>query len=625
MTNVVGFGAPSLVDGLWCLLRPMFFFRREQAWGSPNDDDWDVHLGPMPNTILRIEGPVQPFDRFNQQLRTCCANRWTQFVWTTWSPHDEPWLRSEVRSGRNSALSFICQAGHRFRTPANALNLSHRNRFQGCGFCARHRVAPGLTSLDVTHPLVAARWHPSLNDAILPAQILAGSPEKHWWLCGKGHEYVATVGSQTGLHPRGCPYCAGTRVDPGVTGIDPARPDMLAIWDHKRNPELPKNVSPGVAKQFWWTCPRGHSYQATAINVSHGRRCGICAGKQVVAGVNDFASRRPDLLAEWNAVRNSVQPNEVPEFSNQRVWWRCERGHEWQAPIVARSSDRRGCPVCSGRRLRAGTNTFADLYPHLASQWDPLLNGGVLPTDVGRSSRLSVWWRCDAGHAFRRTVAERILKPNCGYCTCKWVLPGVNDVLTRYPVIAADWEVERNRPAIACLPGTARRYWLCVNGHRQHETVPNRVKTDGCPRCPKEERAAYYQTHSASGSAPFLRIIEALQSIEDRQRGGTERGGTRTGYPEPMSRLPRATPAELAPEPWPEAPSDDPVAEAVRRFVVRLQREIGDRSVRSVASIANVDHGALLRVLAGKTWPDLATLARLEIALRADLWGRAND
>lgn len=39
-----------------------------------------------------------------------------------------------------------------------------------------------------------------------------------------------------------------------------------------------------------------------------------------------------------------------------------------------------------------------------------------------------------------------------------------------------------------------------------------------------------------------------------------------------------------------------------------------------MAAAAGIHHVTLLRVLAGDSWPDIATLARLEIALDANLW-----
>ncbi|MFC0678427.1 hypothetical protein ACFFGH_11320 [Lysobacter korlensis] len=87
-----------------------------------------------------------------------------------------------------------------------------------------------------------------------------------------------------------------------------------------------------------------------------------------------------------------------------------------------------------------------------------------------------------------------------------------------------------------------------------------------------------------------------------------------------MPRPARPSPAELSPEPWPARPSDDPVAEVARRLVLNVEREIGGRSVRSVAESAQVDHTTLLGLLRGRSWPDLVTIARLERGLEADLW-----
>lgn len=82
---------------------------------------------------------------------------------------------------------------------------------------------------------------------------------------------------------------------------------------------------------------------------------------------------------------------------------------------------------------------------------------------------------------------------------------------------------------------------------------------------------------------------------------------------------------ELAGEPWPDVPSDDPLAELARRFVLTLREAMDGRSVNSVAIAAGMHHQTLLNVLAGKVWPDFATIARLEMTLQTSLWpGRAD-
>jgi len=82
----------------------------------------------------------------------------------------------------------------------------------------------------------------------------------------------------------------------------------------------------------------------------------------------------------------------------------------------------------------------------------------------------------------------------------------------------------------------------------------------------------------------------------------------------------RERPFELAPGPWPETPSPDPIAELARRFSINLAAAIGDASIRSVSRETEVPHNTVASILAGRVWPDFVTIARLEIGLKTPLW-----
>lgn len=615
-----------VADGVWLLIRPIVFYRRAQLEGSQHGFEWDEHFGVAPPLDGPFPGPLQPFARYNEQLRTCARSRWEDFLLRSLAPHEQRLLRDYGSAGSSSECAFICPQGHCYRTSLNGVSSSHRDRYEGCGICAHHRADPGVNSLDVTHFRVASRWHPDRNVDLRPRDVLAGSDVKAWWLCELGHSYYASITSQTRPNSAGCPYCSGSKAIPGVTGIDPARPDLIELWDYERNALSPKLALPHSALPYWWLCPEGHSYFAPVARVALGRKCGVCTGRQVLVEVNDLCSQFPEVAAEWHPTRNGdLQPSQVFMRSGCKAWWLCPLGHEWQTGVRNRTEGHTGCAVCSGKRLKPGFNTLADARPELAEQWHSLLNGELRPTDVGLASGAWVWWVCPSGHAFAMTVAARVHSPKCRFCSNKWVLPGVNDVATRFPTIIDDWDVVRNKPAVVSLPGDARRHWLCRDGHVAFESVRNRFKTGGCPRCPPSERAGCRPVPSGASKRPYEQIAArfAAPAVRTASTGATRREHA-TDYPDRMSRTPRATPAELAPAPWPAHATDDPVAEAVRQFVLRLQAEIGDRSVRSVAAMANVDQNALRRLLLGLTWPDLATLARLELALNADLWARPN-
>ena len=89
-----------------------------------------------------------------------------------------------------------------------------------------------------------------------------------------------------------------------------------------------------------------------------------------------------------------------------------------------------------------------------------------------------------------------------------------------------------------------------------------------------------------------------------------------------MARTERLTPAQLAPAPWPTVASPDPVGEVARQFVINLRAAIDGASIRSVSATANLHHTTLLGILEGRTWPDLETIAKIELGLDAEVWPR---
>jgi len=90
----------------------------------------------------------------------------------------------------------------------------------------------------------------------------------------------------------------------------------------------------------------------------------------------------------------------------------------------------------------------------------------------------------------------------------------------------------------------------------------------------------------------------------------------------PSRRSPRA---HVVSGEWPLAKLDgDPAAEVAQRLSARLAAAAGELSLRGVEAATGVDHDSVARILRGDTWPDIATVAKLEHGLGVDLWpGRA--
>ena len=58
----------------------------------------------------------------------------------------------------------------------------------------------------------------------------------------------------------------------------------------------------------------------------------------------------PNLLKEWHPQKNiPLTPKNFTAFSNQKVWWRCPKGHEYDMIIKNRTSQGINCPFCRKR------------------------------------------------------------------------------------------------------------------------------------------------------------------------------------------------------------------------------------------------------------------------------------
>ena len=238
--------------------------------------------------------------------------------------------------------------------------INHRTspRSRGCPKCAqikrnktkRENLVKKRGSLAQKNPKLAREWHPTKN-TFTPNDITANSPERVWWQCSKDkrHEWEAPVNSRN--NGAGCPICSGHRLVVGINDLATLRPDLAKQWHPTKNKKnKPSDVIAGSDKYAWWICPNDekHEWKARINNRINGNGCPFCAGKAVLVGFNDLATVMPRLVKEWHPTKNGeVTPQSVVAGCNKKVWWKCERGHEWQAAISKRSNGTR-CPECFG-------------------------------------------------------------------------------------------------------------------------------------------------------------------------------------------------------------------------------------------------------------------------------------
>ena len=65
-------------------------------------------------------------------------------------------------------------------------------------------------NLSIINPNLAKQWHPTKNGSLTPRDVAPNSNKRVWWICEKGHEWVALVLNRN--RGTGCPYCAPQKI-----------------------------------------------------------------------------------------------------------------------------------------------------------------------------------------------------------------------------------------------------------------------------------------------------------------------------------------------------------------------------------------------------------------------------
>lgn len=433
-----------------------------------------------------------------QAMYDYCIEHGKTAVLQEWHPTKNGSLTPrDMTYGSSRKAWWLCEKGHEWpqRVCDRILN-GH-----SCPYCAGKKVLPGFNDLASQEPEVAKEWHPTKNAPLMPDMVTMGSSKKVWWVCGKGHEWQQVVSDRI-YNGHGCPYCAGKKAWPGFNDLASQEPEITKQWHSTKNGSLtPEMVTAGSQKMIWWVCDRGHEWRATVKSRTEGCGCPVCANRAIIPEFNDLATTRPELAKQWHPTKNgTLTPQDVVAGTLRKVWWQCEKGHEWQATVASRASGV-GCPVCAGKVIILGENDLATVFPGIAAQWHPTQNGDLKPETLSPYSNRSVWWLCPKGHDYRARVAARTsCGSGCPYCAGKKIWPGFNDLASLEPEVAKQWHTTLNGTLTPEMvtPGSSKKvWWQCPDGHVWKAVIHSRARGRkcGCPVCAgrvKPERLERY-------------------------------------------------------------------------------------------------------------------------------------
>ena len=439
----------------------------------------------------------------------------------------------------NKKAWWMCKKGHEWKA-----TIADRTLGSGCPYCSGKIATKGVNDLQTVQPRLSEEWNYSLNGDLTPSDVLPTSNKKVWWVCKKGHEWQSTIYNRT--LGNGCPFCSGRVAISGVNDLQTLNPNLAKEWNYSLNGDLtPSNVLPRSHFKVWWICEHGHEWQAIINNRTKGRGCPFCTGRIAISGVNDLQTLNPNLAKEWDySLNENLKPSQLLPSSNKKVWWKCERGHNWQASVNHRNAGE-GCPICSSE-LRTSFPEYALIYYLRNYGVDALHSQKELGYELDVFiPKLKIAIEYDGGYWHKNRINEDLAKnARCekdgiklyrireGLSSLnstsidfvikntKGDLPDVirrilNDIIkaeadvdlqrdflaieqlrvysekvhslaSLNQALALEWNYEKNGellPEHVTSNSNKNVWWKCSNGHEWQATIQSRNTGNGCPFC----------------------------------------------------------------------------------------------------------------------------------------------
>lgn len=456
----------------------------------------------------------------------------------------------QVHAGSKTKVWWIGKCNHSW-----SASIQNRVLGTGCPICAGKEVLAGFNDLLTKYPDVANEWHPTLNGKLKPNNVTAHSDSKIWWLCQTcGHSYYSSIYSRTSLHT-GCPICCNKQIVEGYNDLETTHPRIAKEWNFARNGALtPTEVAAGSNKKVWWKCEMQHEWEATISSRTSGRECPICAKKgrtakrqnTILLKRGSLLSRYPTIAEQWHPTKNAeTTPDTVTPGSKKKVWWICEKGHEWTASIYSRVSGR-GCPYCNFEHSTSFPEQALFFY---LSQVTPAINRYMILSreiDIylpeikvgieynGRYYHANRGQQDEEKKIFLKEKGIRLISVNEGitagiegdniyyqYVNSDYItlseaikcilklcnLPSLdidierdrkqiyeqyiqheklNSLASKYPWVIEEWDYEKNgklTPWQISYGSRKRVYWKCKKCGYQWSSVAYTRKKSGCPCC----------------------------------------------------------------------------------------------------------------------------------------------
>lgn len=147
-----------------------------------------------------------------------------------------------------------------------------------------------------------------------------------------------------------------------------------------------------------------------------------------------------------------------------------------------------GCPYCTGKAVFQGENDLLSQAPEIAQYFNNEMNQ-CSSDEIFVKSNKKYWWNCDNGlnHKYQMKPINKVCKnQGCPICSGHQLLRGFNDLQTKRPDVASEWDYEANEnlPSDYTYGSGYKAWWKCNKCGESYQSPINvHIQGHKCPYC----------------------------------------------------------------------------------------------------------------------------------------------
>lgn len=363
-------------------------------------------------------------------------------------------------------------------------------------------------------------------------------------------EWKASIASRnSGI---GCPFLSG-KCWPGFNDLTTTNHEILKYWDYSKNKRKPELYTKGNHEKVWWICDYGHSFKSSVAAQCRKYSCPVCNKEKQTSFPEQaiYFYIRQILPEAINGDKTALDGLELDIFIPSKKIGIEYDGYAWhkntdkdinkdtickQKGIKLIRVREEGCKTykndstlvyyykysdwqaldkiikeicsyltskCIDISIERDINKIEEMYftdkrnnsaavsnPELLSIWHPTKNAGLTLYQFNHGSEKIAWWQDSLGHEYKCRINVMTREgEHCPYCSNRKLLVGFNDLQTKFPDIAAEWNYEKNE---GIKPSEVRynkgKFWFKCGtcGNEWQAYLENRTRDNnptGCPVC----------------------------------------------------------------------------------------------------------------------------------------------